>query len=331
MMTATLPVRFEESPQAVRVAALPMSQLSVELGHLYAEDFALGRNRLVDIARQVAPWARAAQESFMARAGVTGRPRISTCFLIDDYFMPFSTPGELIPKIMDAYSEAGLTIDYIAREAACAVAGTVPVAEIVKGALVVDPPPGTDGTRPPVDQSGWLANGVRSPAGGAEAMSLAYEPGQYVWQPPVENSTSRHSVFIDVQLWQDTPGERTWSCPFLAATWQLMRLGLLRFQGGPVVTPVPYDTAQLDSWTAFPALVQMTPNRTAPFTAYSTFSALSSQYLGIEHAVRTILGQVVVQPDVEKWVHDRILEEELRLPTGKTIDRVDYAFLGPIW
>jgi hypothetical protein len=326
-MTATLQAEYTEYAQTERIAALPMSHLSVELGHLYAEEFSLGRDHLIHVARQVAPWARAAQESFSARTTGKVRPRVSTCFLIDDYFKPFSTPHELIPVIVEAYAEAGLTIDYIAREAGCTVAGTVPVAEIVEGLLVVDPIPGTDGTRPPVDVTGWLANGTRSPVGGTEAMAL----GEYDWRPPAENATSRHSVFIDVQLWDDSSGERKWSCPFLAAVWQLMRLGLLRYQGQPVVEPVPYESARLDSWDGFPAVVQLSTDRPAPFTAYSTFSALSTQFLGIEHAVRTILGQVAIQPEVEKQVLALIDNEHLRLPTGKTIDRVDYAFLGPNW
>jgi hypothetical protein len=330
-MTAILEAQFTEYGQTERIASLPMSHLSIELGHLYADEFQLGRDHLIDVAQQVAPWARAARESFAARAAGKGRPRVSTCVLIDDYFKPFSTPGELIPIIVEAYAEAGLTIDYIARESGCTVAAGVPVAAIVEGMLVVDPTPGTDGTRPSVQVSGWLANGMRSPDSDAEAMALATSPGQYKWRPPVENATSRHTVFIDIQLWEDGPDGRTWSCPFLAAVWQMMRLGLLRYQGRPVVEPVPYESAHLDSWDAFPAVVQLSAKNPAPFTAYSTFSALSTQYLGIEHAVRTILGQVAIQPEVEKQVQALIDNEHLRLSTGKTIDRVDYAFLGPNW
>jgi hypothetical protein len=222
------------------------------------------------------------------------------------------------------------------------------VAEIVQGLLVVDPITGSDGTRPPVDESGWLANGVRSPAGSAPAMDVERQRQQYLWQQqstqdkpwqshpdawqaPVQNAKHRHSVFIDIELWNDEAGGRRWSCPYLAAVWQLMRLGVLRYHGAPVVEPVPYESAALDSWQAFPALVQLTPNRPAPFTAYCTFSALSSQFLGIEHAVRTILGQVAVAPEVEKQLQERITDEGLRLPTDQTIGRVDYAFVGPAW
>src|SRR3546814_14147440 len=48
------------------------------------------------------------------------------------------------------------------------------------------------------------------------------------------------SVFMDVELWSETDKGRLWSCPFLAAVWQLARLGLLRHLGEPVLAPRPW-------------------------------------------------------------------------------------------
>mgnify|MGYP001097357433 CR=1 FL=1 len=61
------------------------------------------------------------------------------------------------------------------------------------------------------------------------------------WQPPQETAARNHSVFMDVELWSEKDGRRLWSCPFLAAVWQLARLGLLRHLGEPVLPPTPWD------------------------------------------------------------------------------------------
>ncbi|CAM5724891.1 hypothetical protein SVIOM342S_03063 [Streptomyces violaceorubidus] len=74
------------------------------------------------------------------------------------------------------------------------------------------------------------------------------------WQPPHETAARRHSVFLDVELWSDdADGQRTWSCPFLAAVWQLARLGLLRNEGEAVLAPQPHTaTGFPDKWTSCP-------------------------------------------------------------------------------
>lgn len=110
---------FRESSADPRTESVPFSHLSLELGHLYMEDFAEGAARLRRHFAGVRPWVEA------ARAGLGPlppgrRPRISTCFLIDDYFSRLATPAELIPPLLAAAAEAGLTIDYLARESGCA-------------------------------------------------------------------------------------------------------------------------------------------------------------------------------------------------------------------
>jgi hypothetical protein len=66
--------------------AVPFSHLAVEFGHLCMEDFLAGRESLTRQFEQVRPWVTAAGEAAAQRA------RISTCFLVDDYFTRFSTP-----------------------------------------------------------------------------------------------------------------------------------------------------------------------------------------------------------------------------------------------
>jgi hypothetical protein len=314
---------FRETAAEPRTQAVPLSHLSIELGHLYMEDFEGGPQRLREHFAQVRPWAEAARAAAAVRAGGR-RPRISTCFLIDDYFSRFSSPAELVPLLLAEAARAGLAVDYLARESGCAVTGKVPLAQAVAGRLVAEPPPGSYGSRPPTAQTGWLANGERSPvARTPQAMKSAA-----AWQPPKETAARRHSVFLDVELFSDAPdGQRTWSCPFLAAVWQLGRLGLLRSEGEPVFTPVPHTgTAFPDDWDELPALLRLNP-RADPFAAYRTCSVVPNRFLPVEHAVRVILDQTEVDRGALDQVAERSAREQVTVPDS-VADRVSYVFYG---
>jgi hypothetical protein len=312
---------FRETAAEPRTQAVPLSHLSIELGHLFMEDLEGGPQRLRDHFAQVRPWAEAARAAAAVRAGGR-RPRISTCFLIDDYFSQFSSPAELVPLLLAEAERAGLTVDYLARESGCAVTGKVPLAQAVAGRLVAEPPPGSYGSRPPTAQTGWLANGERSPVARApQAMKSAA-----AWQPPRETAARRHSVFLDVELWSDAPdGRRTWSCPFLAAVWQLGRLGLLRNEGEPVFTPHPHtSTAFPDDWDELPDLLRLNP-RADPFAAYRTCSVVPNRFLPVEHAVRVILDQTEVDRGALEQVAERSAREHVSVPDS-VADRVSYVF-----
>jgi hypothetical protein len=314
---------FLEVTASARVAAVPLGHLSIELGHLYAEDIAAGPDRLVEIFAQVTPWVGTARER-CARAVRPRTPRVSTCFLVDDYFGQLDPPGEVIPQIAAAAGAAGLEIDYLVRESACAVAGDLDVARLVEARLVADPPPGTTGRRPPLSVSGWLSNGQRSPEPSGEAMRASLS-----WQPPSENGANRHSVFVDVQLWDEYGGQRRWSCAYLASVWQLLRLGLLRYDGRPVAAPTTLLEDYPRAWTDLPAVLQLT-ERAAPFTTYWTLSVLGSRFMPIETAVRTILSQYAVEAAVAQQLAERAGGEGLALPLS-TVDRIEYVFTSPDW
>ena len=305
----------ESGAESDHLESIPLAQLSIEVGHLYFEDFAAGADSLARHFERVAPWVRAIEAM-----PATGRPRISTCFLVDDYFGPSSSPAAVLPDLLQAAKDAGLRIDYLARESACAEADGVPLARLVESLLVADPPPNTTGTRPPVTESGWLCNGQRSPAHAAEAL----EPAM-VWTPPAENATTRHSVFVDVELWDERPGRgRVWSCAFLASIWQLMRLGLLRHHGRAVAVPKPWDGHFPDVWQQLPGVMKVNPEA-VPFTAYRTVSILGSRFLPTELAVRTILSQVAVDPRVLGDVVRRARAEGIDLP-AEPVDWLRYVF-----
>lgn len=310
---------FTEESAAPVVQAVALSHLSIELGHLYMEDFRAGDARLREHFRRVAPWVRAAIDE---TAGLLGRrtPRISTCFLIDDYFTRFSSPPEVISALVAAAESADLEIDYVARESGCARAGDVELAALVQEHLVHEPAEGVNGGRPPATESGWLSNGERSPAAAA-AMS-----GPNRWRPPRQSAVQNHSIFVDVEMWSETPEGRLWSCPFLASVWQLQRLGLLRHLGKPIAEPVAVPVAELSaSWDEMPPIVQLNP-RASALRAYRTFTPLDSRFLPIELAVRTILGQVWIDPMVDGQVAGRAKNEGMELP-AEPVGRISYVFL----
>lgn len=312
---------FREVAAEPKVESVSFAHLSIELGHLYMEDFAAGPDFLRRHFRQVAPWVRAARQSCVDElAGRTAR--ISTCFLVDDYFTRFSTPREIVSQLREAAQEAGLEIDYLARESGCAEADGVPLAQLVEGRLVAEPPPDTNGSRPPAAESGWLCNGERSPAADFGEAMEELRP----WTPPLQSAANRHSIFLDVELWDDKDGERTWSCPFLAAVWQLLRLGMLRNDGRRVVTPRTCEGDFPEDWDQLPAVTQLNP-RAASFSAYRTVNVLAPRFLPVEHAVRTILSQVAIDSRVARQAAERSAAEQLPLP-AELVDRISYLFVG---
>jgi hypothetical protein len=295
-----------------------LAHLSIELGHLPAAEFAAGMDRIRRHFQTLAPWVSAALNSQV----IVGRqPRISTCFLIDDYSARFSSPAMVIAEIQQAAVEAGLEIDYLARASGCIEANGVPVADLVQERIVPDPPPNTNGSRPLLSESGWLCNGQRSlvPAT-VEAMDIVPH-----WQPPGENGADGQQVFLDVQVWEDSGERRTWSYPFIAATWQLLRLGLLRNSGRVIAAPQIWEGSATEDWDMLPAVIQLNPTA-APFCAYRTLAVLPTGYVRAAHAVRVILGQVAVEETVAQFVRDSSGVEGLSLPAD-IVDRLGYVFV----
>lgn len=312
---------FSETATLRRVKDVAYSHVSIELDHLYMEDFTRNKAHLRSRIAQIAPWYHTAVKTFETR-GLYNRPRISTCFLVDDYFTELKSPADLIPMLLEAAHDAGVRVDYVARESGCAVADGVEVARMVAGRLVSIPVEGTNGSRPPVAESGWLSNGQRSPSESSSNEALR----SHDWQPPLEAEARNHSIFVDVQLWSEKPdGERQWSCPMLAAVWQLARLGLLRHHGRAVIEPRPLPAELPTEWSAMPPVAQVEPNA-APFHGYQTLSLLDDRFLSIEHAVRVILNQVAQDGEVMRRVEQRALQEGMRIAQDVT-GRVGYLFV----
>ncbi|HEX2143546.1 MAG TPA: SCO2522 family protein [Glycomyces sp.] len=329
---------YEESSAKQRTERFGMSHLSIEVGHLYADDLARP-DILKEEMASAAAWVHGTTEALTKRLGGR-RPRVSTCYLVDEYSnhdMP--PPEELIGVITEAADDAGLHIDYLARESACAQMGPLDLAGLVADRIVFEPPPGTNGSRPPVARSGWLCNGVPSPKPARVAMGV---PDQ--WKPPSQNAKREHSVFLDVELWSETEQGRRWSCPMLAAVWQLLRLGVLRDEGRRIGVPEPVDAIVPDehghdpdhavgarfpeAWAAMPGILQLDA-KAFPFPAYRTVSVLSVGYLEVEHAVRVICGAVRPDTGAVDSIRRSAEREGLALPK-ELVDRLTYIFQGPL-
>ena len=319
----TVDGEFHESSAEPVTRSVPLSHTSIELGHLYPEDVLAGPDRLRAMFTDAEPWARAAR---IVPVPDGQRARVSTCFLVDDYFGALPAPGEVIPELLTASEAAGLSIDYLAREAACAEAkgpaGRVSPAAVLAAGLVEEPRPGAIGVRPPAAESGWLCNGMRSQSPRpASAMDLPS-----AWTPPRQNAARRHSIFVDVQLWDGAPPDRTYSCSMLAAVWQALRLGLLRSGGQPLVEPMDPPSEWPGRWDLMPAVTRLNP-RAHPFAAYTTVSVLPARFLLVEAAVRTIVSQVRFDPAVQEQLVARARQDSLSLP-DEVLDRIGYAFAG---
>lgn len=315
----TYEVTFSEATGEQRIASVPLSHLSIELGHLYLEDFRKGPAELRRRFEAVVPWLEGVRRHYTeSLCGTT--PRISTCYLVDDYFSPQSPPAEVVPMVLEAAAACGLSIGYLARESACARLPDIRVAEVVTGWIIDEPAEGTNGVRPPTTVSGWLSNGQRTPS----TASTAAMKGPRAWEPPVESARNRHSIFLDVQLWSGTGDERVWSCPLLASIWQLARMGLLRYQGDPFLQPEPWGKPWPPQWQQLPGVIRL-DDTAAPFSAYRTMSVLDDKFFPVEHAVRVILSQVGIDPKVMAEATARAKREGLEL-ADEVVGRIGYVF-----
>lgn len=325
------------------------NSVSVELGHLYFREFGDDpKGAIVRLLRGVKPWWDAIlameQEMHKEKIRVDGKragrpPTLSTCLLIDDYFLPEggSIPdyGKILVAVGEASDELELPVHFLMREAACAQgnyqfassAQAAPqrqdwrpaedflnrVKEVPRRGQAryrpsFSPPLGGRVSGSVDEVSGnWLSNGRRTPVPGVQvqAMQAPVRVGRQDglaadgWQKPEEFGARNHSVFLDIEVY-DTPASSgaggsdgrdvRYSCASLAAVWQALRLGELRF-GNVLPLPLPvsaFEPAGIASWSDAPPLVELCPGGT--FAAERTVTLLHPRFVPTEHAVVTLLG-----------------------------------------
>ncbi|GGN76718.1 SCO2522 family protein [Nocardia rhizosphaerihabitans] len=327
---------YRENTMSARVEDIALAHVSIEVGHFFlsdlrAEDSIAAQFRRIALLCE--SFTELARREFAAAAGGASRVRVSTCFLLDDYSHTDTDPRVILPELLRIAAECGVRIDYLGSEAGCNKylrrrhdESRIPLAQMVADSIVAEPGPGSTGRRPPTAESGWLCNGERS---------SDHEPGQAMevnYRPPVEFGARDHSIFLDVEMWRDRGAgqEVLWSCPFLAAVWQLLRLGMLRYEGKAIVDAEYWapDREWPARWADLPSVIRL-QERAAPFAAFRSVSLLPQRYLEIENAVRMILEHVEPDPAVVGLITRRACEQGIAM-TDDLTDRLSHFFFSTV-
>lgn len=266
---------LEQNPVERRVEyAIPKgkaARLSFEVGHLYLDDIATGskskgQKKMRQFFRPIVGMVDAVRKSYTIEAN-----DYSTCFMVDDYGkLESTTPEEVLGGIVLPAAEAvGLRIDYIVREGGCArLAG--PFMSSLSGIT-------TDSyTTPTLQESVWLSRLERLQGG----------------KPTPQSEPDMGSVRMDIELARNVDGTTTYSCPFLAAIFQNLRLGLLYDPSNPDTIAQPVEEFG-DNWGKLPVIMQLRKDA-PPFEAFRSFSYLSERFMEVENAVRSILDSLVL-------------------------------------
>ena len=286
-----------------------VSDVSIEFAHLYLAY--LDEERAELAARAARQWLKPLIDGY-EEVGLT----VSTVVMLDDYFAPNDTNiDDKAQLLQEACREAGVRIDHVAHEAACAES-----VDRLRAHLRREPRPGDGSSSPPPEDVGsdWLANGDPPRAQRREPRSAG--PLWYAPEMEVDRQADRqarvsprprgqHSIHLDIELWRDESGSgrRVWACPTLSAWWQLIRLGMLRDESGRPAAPA-------GTWSRPDA---------SPLPARRTLTLLDTRFLEVEHAVRVILERVILP---EEW--RRYLREGERDPGPREhLERIAYMFM----
>lgn len=277
--------------------------VSIEVMHVYRTE--PSANALANHAQREARWVEAITDA-LDRRGKSW----SVCILVDDTD-PRSDGDELEERLCDAWLATGLPLDHVVRETECAASiGRMLerfTGEVDLGLAGVM---GTAACVPPVDvhaeRDRWLTNGEsgRPASTRLSAVELNEEPGEAGAVPVRTRSSRAHGIHLDVELWSTVGnGETAWSCPMLAAWWQLLRLG------------APHRGEAL---LAKPA----TKGRDLSLCGHSSLTLLPPTLLGVEHAVRTILEHVIVP---SSWLLPGFGNDDAE-NSAAHLDRIGYVF-----
>lgn len=298
--------------------ARPIADISLELAHVHSGS-AVADAAARDEIRREAVFVRPLLTAFKDQNLV-----VSTCALIDDTGTSAESAGAMRSLIDSVCREEGITIDYFVDESSCADTLTT-----LDPYFYPEVPPDSEGllgtpkhvptVDPVIANERWLENGepgrdhplpepLRLPVRRSEEPEADPEQQRAVGS----RGTRTHAIHIDIELWSQQrrrglPGPIVWSLPMLASWWQLLRLGAPTMHGGTPLAPEPSNP------------------EAAPFCAYSTLTVLPTDFLSVEHAVRTVLGRVAI-PD--EWLAPSRTGEA----TGplEHLNRISYLFAAEI-
>jgi hypothetical protein len=236
---------------------------------------------------------------------------VSTCVLIDDYFESKGpTPEQAVEIFKNAAARLGFRLDWIAFEADCALA-----ADYFFDKLYPQPRfgesshGGVHGEPNRLSRSGqsWVSNG--DPTRQTKAPRSRRFLGEEVKYPAGKvRPEIATSIALDVEIAKagSQGDDLIWSCPFLAACWQLIRLGCWREPSGGMLAP---------------KRLLAVSERPPPFFARRTLSHLPSRYLRVEHAVQVILNQLTIDDRARREIDPHTAQFEIR-------EYIEYAFGG---
>lgn len=302
--------------------------ISLEVAHLYLGE--LDEVAAREALTQARPWVE------MVRGQAS--QSVSVVALVDDYFeAPRDAPSaqEACVLLERLGEESGVPLDHVVYESSMA-----PVAEWMLEHLIEEPRPGA-GVRSlsaVPEAPNHLHNGdvprelhtAKNTAGaggskGNENPLVALYEGEENTEAQTDaarlDPRHRHGLYLDHQLWFDDNQERVYSCPLLAAAWQLVRLGvLLDPPRGMRVDPSP-DGRPKNSHKVRPDA--------PPLPALHTLSVLDSRFLEIEHAVQVILGSLRAPASLLEGLQHGPPDSPAGRPGQLARERVSYVLAAP--
>ena len=303
------------------------ADLSIEVGHLYLRDLArlddskwrdFVRSRILSGLASVAPTIKRYYRH---------KRSVSIVVLIDDYFSDDgSSPdrndvASAVQEVADDVQQRldskfrnrhswrrPLSIDYISFESSLASS----VDRLYNRIFLSDEVSGS-----------WLSNGQDGRPSSSERHGALIGISDIETVGREKGQTGRpHAIHVDVELFSEPSKvrndlvQRIWSCPILAAWWQLVRLGIFRDEAG--LPEMPEGTIALDM-----SKEVSKSNSCPPFFGKRTLTVLSPEFLEVEMAVRTILGRVRLI-DGER----RDLRVDKRLPSAaEHLNRIAYVLV----
>jgi len=293
----------------------PFAHLSIEVGHFEPKSFRRGVQHFANRLKRITPWLATARSAW---GGHELGSLTSTCFLIDDYTEPIGPPSEVIPRLLEAARQCDITIDYLVRESALAGPNRRSPAEFVESRMAQTFLSTCRSPDSSPSASKWLSDGERPSPPPSMGHPAACDLTQIA---------SPNSILLDTKLWTENASGRQWSCSFLAAVWQLARLGLLNEMDRSYLAPEKWEESSfIPPWNSLPAVIQLN-HHAAPFQAYRTVSVLGSQYLPVETAVRVILKQVHIEEGALELTAAYSQLEHINMP-GQVVDRINYVFVN---